>query len=189
MSGVHRAMRDGLLDGYSASVLDAELEEAPGEVASAVLAAIEDRFATDAPSALRQRCRRALARISPDLLRRRAQRAREECGLKRWAEAPGVDRWTGSFPSERAAMGWAAVDALARRYVKDGLCERLEQARGQALMDLVTANATIDVTLVFTTAEEPDAGGARVDRPQAPTAPERGYQPSPSVSAGAHAHR
>ena len=39
-------------------------------------------------------------------------------------------------------MGWAAVDALARRYVKDGLCERLEQARGQALMDLVTANAT-----------------------------------------------
>ena len=185
MSGVHRAMRDGLLDGYSASVLDAELEEAPGEVASAVLAAIEDRFATDAPSALRQRCRRALARISPDLLRRRAQRAREECGLKRWAEAPGVDRWTGSFPSERAAMGWAAVDALARRYVKDGLCERLEQARGQALMDLVTANATIDVTLVFTTAEEPDAGGARVDRPQAPTAPERaGTSPAQAFPRG-----
>jgi len=40
--------------------------------------------------------------------------------LRRWAEEPGVDRWSGSFPSEQAALGWAAVDALARQYVADG---------------------------------------------------------------------
>lgn len=183
MSGVHRAMRDGRLDGYSASVLDAELGETPGEVASAVLAAIEDRFATETPSALRQRCRRALARISPDLLRQRAQRAREECGLKRWAEAPGVDRWSGSFPSEKAAMGWAAVDALARRYVKDGRCTRLEQARGQALIDLVTSNATIDVTLVVTTAEASGTDTTDATRPQQPAPPQPPAPPEPAEPA------
>ena len=128
----------GRLDGYAASVLGEELEEAPAEVARAVVGAIEEWFGRECASLLRRRCRRALAKISPDLLRQRAQKAREEAGLRRWAEAPGVDRWSGTFPSEQAAMGWAAVDALARRYVKDGVCERLEQARGKALIDLVT---------------------------------------------------
>ncbi len=151
LGGVHEAMRAGRLDGYAASVIGEELEEAPAEVARAVVRAVEEQFGRECASQLRRRCRRALVRISPDLLRQRAQQAREEAGLRRWAEAPGVDRWSGTFPSEQAAMGWAAVDALARRYVKDGVCERLEQARGKALMDLVTGNATIDVTVVFTT--------------------------------------
>ena len=111
---------------------------APAEVARAVVTAIEGFFGRECASALRRRCRRALAKISPDLLRQRVQRARAECGLRRWAEEAGVDRWAGPFPSEQAAMGWSAVDALARRYVSDGVCERLEQARGKALIDLVT---------------------------------------------------
>ena len=45
-----------------------------------------------------------------------------ECGLRRWADEPGVDRWEGTFPSEDAARAWAAIDALARRYVADGAC-------------------------------------------------------------------
>ena len=71
---------------------------------------------------LRRRCRRVLARISPDLLHQRAARARAESGLRRWADEPGVDRWEGTFPSEEAARAWAAIDALARQYVSDGVC-------------------------------------------------------------------
>ena len=39
---------------------------------------------------------------------------RQQCGLRRWAEEPGVDRWEGTFPSEEAAQAWAAIDALGR---------------------------------------------------------------------------
>ena len=81
----------------------------------------------------------------------------EECGLRRWVDEPGVDRWEGTFPSEQAAEGWAAVDALAGRYVAEGRCQRVEQARAQALMDLIRQQATIDVQLVVTV----PAGAAR----------------------------
>ena len=166
LAGVHSAMRDGRLDGYAAAVLADELAEAPSEVARAVVVGLEGWFGRECASVLRRRCRRALAKVSPDLLRQRAVRARSECGLRRWAEEPGVDRWSGSFPSERAALGWAAVDALARQYVADGSCGHLEQARGKALIDLVTGNANIDVTVVITTAEDSDP-----TNPASPTDP------------------
>ena len=64
-------------------------------------------------------------------------------GLRRWVDEPGVDRWEGTFPSEDAARAWAAIDALARRYVTDGACATIEGARAKALTDLVAGNATI----------------------------------------------
>ena len=91
-----------------------------------------------------------LTRISPDLLVQRARRARQECGLRRWADEPGVDRWVGTFPSEEAAQAWAAIDALARTYVQDQVCPTLERARAKALTDLVTGHATIDTVLTVT---------------------------------------
>ena len=99
---------------------------------------------------MRRRVRRLLARISPDLLRQRAERARASTGLRRWVAEPGVDAWFGTFPSEEAATAWAAVDRLAHRYVADGVCTSVEQARGRALTDLVTGNATVDVQVVLT---------------------------------------
>ena len=116
----------------------------------AVVGVLAPHLGVETPVQLRRRCRRTLARISPDLLRQRAKRAREECGLRRWVDEPGVDRWEGTFPSEQAAEGWATVDALARRYVAEGLCQRVEQARARALMDLIRQQATIDVQLVVT---------------------------------------
>jgi len=185
LAGVHAAMRDGRLDGYAAAVLADELEEAPPEVARAVVVGLEEWFGRECASVLRRRCRRALARVSPDLLRQRAVRARAECGLRRWAEEPGVDRWSGSFPSEQAALGWAAVDALARQYVADGSCDRLEQARGKALIDLVTGNANIDVTVVITTAEDTDPTNPA--NPANPTNPANPADPAGREGAAAPA--
>ena len=91
-----------------------------------------------------------LTRISPDLLVQRARRARQECGLRRWADEPGVDKWVGTFPSEDAAQAWAAIDALAHQYLTHGACPTIERARAKALTDLVAGNATIDTTLTVT---------------------------------------
>lgn len=174
MSALHDAMVQGRLDAYRAGVVAEELAEAPAEVAAAVVGALDAHLAVDTAAQLRRRCRRALARVSPDLLRQRAQRAREACGLRRWCDEPGVDRWEGTFPSEDAAEGWAAVDALAQRYVAEGRCSRVDAARSVALMDLVRAQATIDVHLVVTVPAahlDHESDGARTE------VPDRGVDP------------
>ena len=150
LGGLHAAMGAGRLDSYRASVVAEELEAAPPQVAASVVAALQGHLEVEDAAHLRRRCRRVLARISPDLLRQRAVRARAACGLRRWAEEPGVDRWEGTFPSEEAARAWAAIDALAQRYVTDGVVAGIERARGKALTDLVAGRAKIDTVLTLT---------------------------------------
>ena len=150
LRALHDAMAVGRLDSYRAGVLADELEEAPPEVAAAVVQSLESFFDAETGPQLRSRCRRVLATISPDLVRQRATKAREQCGLRRWAEEPGVDKWEGTFPSEDAARAWAAIDARAQQLRADGTCPRIERARAQALIDLVTASATITTVLTLT---------------------------------------
>ena len=150
LGGLHAAMGAGRLDAYRASVVAEELQAAPPQVRAAVVTVVEPYLAVEDGAHLRRRCRRALARISPDLLRQRALRARSQCGLRRCVAEPGVDRWEGTFPCEDAATAWAAIDALAHRYVKDGVCTQIEAARGKALTDLVAGAASIDAVLTLT---------------------------------------
>ncbi len=155
LGGLHAAMAAGRVDRYRADVVAAELDEAPAPVAAGVVAAVEPWFGVETGPQLRRRVRRMLARVSPDLVRQRARRARAESRLERWAGEPGVDTWHGTFPSEEAAVAWAAVDALAQRYVDDGTCERVDRARAKALTDLVTGNATVEVAVVLTVPQDP----------------------------------
>ncbi len=168
LAGLHAAMRRGDLDAYRAGVVAEELEQAPPEVAEAVVGALACHWAGDTGPQLRGRCRTVLSRISPDLLRQRATKAREQCSLRRWAEEPGVDRWEGTFPSEDAARAWAAIDARAHELVADGSVGRIDRARAQALIDLVTGSATITTVVTLTVPAAPDD---RNDRGSAPTGP------------------
>jgi hypothetical protein len=161
LSGVHRAMRAGLLDAYRASVVVFELVGCPADVADTVVTALGDHLGSEPAPDLRRRTRRLLARISPDLLRQRAERARKDTGLRRWVAEPGVDEWHGTFPSEDSATAWAAIDRLARRYVLDGICPDLEKARAKALTDLVLEHSDVRVQVVLTVpADAVDSGGA-----------------------------
>ena len=81
--------------------------------------------------------------------------------MRRWAEEPGVDKWEGTFPSQDAARAWAAIDARAHELVADGTCERIDRARSQALIDLVTGSATIQTILTLTVPASPDDRGQR----------------------------
>ena len=163
LDGLHSAMRAGRLDRYRAGVVADELLEAPAPVADAVVAALDPHLDAEPAPELRRRTRRLLARISPDLLRQRAQRARRETGLRRWVAEPGVDAWYGTFPSEASAAAWAAVDRLARRYITEGVCTTIEQARGQALTDLVLEHSDVRVQLVLTTPADVPAEVAALD--------------------------
>jgi hypothetical protein len=143
LGGVFAAMAQGLLDGYRAGIVSDELREAPAEVCEQVVARIAETLGTEPPAALRRRVRGALAAVDADLLRAKAARARSERKLCRWpGSEPGVDTWMGSFPVEQSRSGWAVVDGLARQYVRDGRATGLEQARADALMDLIHARAT-----------------------------------------------
>ncbi|MFZ2504305.1 MAG: HNH endonuclease signature motif containing protein, partial [Nocardioides sp.] len=126
-------------------------------VAESVVAALDPHFGVETVSELKRRTRRLIAAISPDLLKQRAARMRAECGLRRYTSEPGVDTWVGNFPSEDALHAWAAVDDLAQEYVREGICSTIEQARGKALTDLVTKQATVITHLHLTTPAEPSA--------------------------------
>ncbi|QIM22494.1 HNH endonuclease [Phycicoccus sp. HDW14] len=148
LAGLHEAMRTGRLDGYRAQVVAGELEECPAEVTATVITALDPWFDTEDATRLRRRARRLLAKVSPDLLRKRAERARSESGLRRWVDEPGVDTWLGTFPSEDARAAWAAIDALAQQYIAGGTCATIDRARAKALTDLVTGQATVTTTVV-----------------------------------------
>jgi hypothetical protein len=144
------AMAAGRLDAYRAGIVAEELVDATPEVCAEVADKIGSRLGTEAGGALRRRTRRALASVDPDLVRRKAERARAERSLRRSAFAPGVDEWSAKVPVEESRSAWSVVDGLARSYVTDGRCAGIEQARADALMDLIHARATGEVTVHLT---------------------------------------
>lgn len=140
---VFEVMAAGRLDGYRAGIVAEELRDAPPDVCHAVVARIGGRLGSEPPAALRRRVRAALYAVDPDLLRTKAARARAARSLPLWpGDEPGVDTWMGSFPVEHARSGWAIVDRLARQYVQEGRASGADEARADALMDLIHARAT-----------------------------------------------
>ena len=144
-----RSMAAGELDAWRATVLTRELADADRETAAAVQDVVLPGAPNRTAGQLRARARRALAKIDPDALRERVTRSREERGLWRRPGEPGVSEWLAVLPNETSAACWAAVDALARRYRADGDARTLDQARADALTDLVLGNATVTTTVTF----------------------------------------
>ncbi len=147
---VVEAMAEGRLDAYRARIVAEELADATPEVCAEVIDRIGSRLGAEAGGALRRRTRRVLGSVDGDLVRHLAERARAERSLRRCAFAPGVDEWSAKVPVEASRTAWSVVDGLARRYVTDGKCRGIEQARADALMDLIHARATGQVTVHLT---------------------------------------
>ena len=148
---VHVAMTEGFLDERRAAIVDDEVADAPAPVARAVAERLVEELRGalgDDPSghggvALRRRVRRALADVDAEFLREKAERARRDRCLERWAEAPGVDTWRATLPAEQAALAWAAVDELAQQLRRSGQCTSIGQARADALVALIAQQATV----------------------------------------------
>lgn len=158
MPGTLGAMASGELDWHRARVVATELQDSSPDV----VAEVEDRLfpaaLQDSAGEVRRRCRRILQRVDSASLVERAKRAREGRGLQRWQSEPGVEEWHALLPAEQAATAWQAVDALARRYQREdrehaAVPATLEQARGDALLDLILGHASVQTSLVFTVPE------------------------------------
>lgn len=166
---LHEAMLEGVLDEYKARCIADELADVPHDLARTVVDAISGELSAKSGPALRRRTREVLFALCPELLKERIRTARKGVGLRRWVGEPGTDSWGGSFPSERAAVAWAAIDALARQYRQEGRYDTLEHARAYALMDLVDGNTTVETVLHLTVpagsvdAGSGDANGAETD--------------------------
>lgn len=119
--------------------------------------------------------RRALARLEPEALVERVRRSREERGLWRRPGEVGVSEWLAVLPNETSAACWAAVDELARRYRADGDARTLDQARADAMADLMLGNATVRTTVTFEVPALPAVASALsplgLPAPWAPGAP------------------
>lgn len=160
MPGTLRAMASGELDWHRARVVATELQDSSPDV----VAEVEDRLfpaaLRDSAGEVRRRCRRILQRVDSASLVERARRSRESRGLQRWQGEPGVEEWHALLPAEQAATAWQAVDDLARRYQREdrehagaGAATTLEQARGDALLDLILGHASVQTSMVFTVPE------------------------------------
>src|SRR6476646_6127135 len=159
------AMRSGQLDLYRASVIAAEVSCAH----PAVAAEVEEQMFPDAlalaSTKLRALARRTMSRGDPASVRERARRARSDRMVwLRPGDEPGVTRWQADQPTEISVLAWAAIDELAHRYVADGEHRTLDQARADAMLDLILGNAQVTTTveLAVSVATDPDTVGVNV---------------------------
>ena len=167
MRGTLSAMASGDLDWHRARTLVSELRDAAPDVVAEVETRLFPGVLGDSSAEARRRCRRVLQRVDAASVVERAKRAREGRSLERWQAEPGVSEWHAVLPVEQAASAWQAVDSLARRYQREDDehgCPRtsLEQARCDALLDLILGNAGVQTTVVFAVPETfASTGGAR----------------------------
>ena len=124
------AMRAGDLEPARAEAIAGEVPRLRPEVCAQVEAALFPAVA------------------DPDEVGQRAARARaDRFVLVRPGLDPGMSEWVAAQPAESSAAAWAAVDELAHAYVADGEHRSLEQARADAMIDLILGQATITTTL------------------------------------------
>jgi hypothetical protein len=147
---VIEAMATGRLDPWRASVISDELAEASAQTCTQVLDRVGDKLGAEPAGALRRRLRRVLAAVDAEAVRRKAARARGERSLRRTAFGLGTDEWSAKLPVEDSRAAWSVIDTLARRYLTQGRCAGIEQARADALLDLIHARTTGHLNLTIT---------------------------------------
>ena len=70
--------------------------------------------------------------------------------MRQWAsDLPGMTEWAVTLPAADAARCWAAVDELAHRRHRDDPEVTLDQARADALVDLLLGQADVSTTRRF----------------------------------------
>lgn len=144
------ALAAGDLDLFRAHVIADELREADHDTCAVVESKIHPKVCGDTPGKARNRVRKALAQIDPDSLRERAARAKLERFVStRASHLPGMTQWFAQLPVAESTQAWAAIDALAHKYLHEDPTRSLDQCRADALADLILGNATIHATLTL----------------------------------------
>ena len=62
-------------------------------------------------------------------------------------DSPGSTKWTAQLPADRSQQMWAAIDQLASEYVRANPALTIEQARADAMADLLLTDVQVDTTV------------------------------------------
>ena len=157
LAAVHAAMADGVLDEARAKIICDELDEVDDEVAAvvaehlmpAVRAGLVEDPSGENGARLKRRVQTALAAVDPDAVKARAEKNRTDRCLRRWTSKAGVEEWLATLPATQSIRAWAAIDALAREFIKDGRSETLDQARADAMIALIEGQSTVSYVVTL----------------------------------------
>ena len=173
------AMATGDLDEYRASVVTEETEFLSDESAAEVVARVAEHWRGLAPGPLRRFVARTAAEVDPDAVAQEAEDERERRGLTRRTGAHGTDHGRGDFNVEHARGAWDAVTARAKQLVRDGQAETLQQARADAMMELILEHCDVKVVVHATRAANGnDAGQSPASGPAAASAADPTSRPA-----------
>ncbi|NNM48027.1 HNH endonuclease signature motif containing protein, partial [Knoellia koreensis] len=195
-----KAMHRGDLDGWRARVVTSELSACPDQAATTVmdllLAHVADRGGWDETAGpLRTRVRRLVAKVAPQVPAEEAAVAVERRCVVRTPATQGTDHWEAELPVESSLPMWHAIETLAHQLRQTDRTLSVNQARADALAQLVLAQADVTVLLHATIPDTPtnptnrtnggdggDVGGVRPGG----AAPDNGSDspPKPPVGTG-----
>ncbi|NNM44923.1 HNH endonuclease signature motif containing protein [Knoellia koreensis] len=155
-----KAMHRGDLDGWRARVVTSELSACPDQAATTVmdllLAHVADRGGWDETAGpLRTRVRRLVAKVAPQVPAEEAAVAVERRCVVRTPATQGTDHWEAELPVESSLPMWHAIETLAHRLRQTDRTLSVNQARADALAQLVLAQADVTVLLHATIPDTP----------------------------------
>jgi hypothetical protein len=187
------AMGTGDLDAWRARVVTGELSACPDEAATTVMDLLLDHVHAkggwdETAGPLRTRVRRLIARVAPQVPAEEAADAVENRCVVRTPATQGTDHWEAELPIESSLPMWHAIETLAHQLRQHDKGLTVNQARADALAQLVMQQADVTVLLHATI---PDTPTNPTDRPVQPTSgpgPDTGTfsgtdQPTPPMGA------
>ena len=167
LPGVLAAMGAGELDAWRASIVVAETAEATPEACARVEAMVLPRICAETGGRVRARVRRALVRVDADAVRVRAAKARLERSVRVFpSHVVGLSEWVAVLPAHESALCKAAVEDHACALRAEDPDLSADQARADALVDLVLARVEVRTTVHLSDAGG-DADRGRPGRPDA----------------------
>jgi hypothetical protein len=127
---------------------------------------------------VRGRTRLALARVDADAVRRRAAKARLGRSVRVWpSPVVGLSEWVAVLPAHESALCKAAVDDHACALQREDPDLSMDQARADALVDLVLARVQVSTTVHLSLPVQTLTVDAPVD---VPDVDEEGFVTGPS---------
>ncbi|WP_188450436.1 HNH endonuclease signature motif containing protein [Knoellia flava] len=175
------AMGSGALDQFRAHLVTREVRDCDDDTAATIVDRLVTRATEPAPwkttdagadrgrepspprrgwdetaGPLASRTRRLVTRHAPDVAAARKKQAVKDRCLTRRAISEAADQWHGLVPVEQSLVMWQAVDSLARTLQAADPALTLDQARVDAMQQLILGQADVTIHLHATHPAAPD---------------------------------
>ncbi len=120
-----------------------------GAACTAVEAALVDRLVGMDPARITTVARRVATRVAADQVAAAAAKNKRDRCVQVSPGPDGTTDWWARLPAATSAAAWAAVSTLAKEYASKDADLTMDQARADALVDLLLTNVTIDAKLTL----------------------------------------